>query len=218
MKDKCKLFLVKQWETTSEIKMEKEVAIWLGNIYDSVEPQAIHWLHKQATVHPTVVYYRCPTDTCCLVTHEVVHVSNDFKHDAHLVEKFQAVTMEVLKEHNMEICKIIKFNNQALSQYKNKTSFDYLTKVQNPTMHCFFGVRHGKGPCDACTGHVKQAVKHRIKSGTSTVDTAEAFYEAAKEHLKTEKSKPGKCVHFKQTFHFMNKIPNRPKAHTYSCA
>ena len=75
-------------------------------------------------------------------------------------------------------------------------------------------MKHGKGPCDACTGHVKQAVKHLIKSGTSTVDTAEAFYEAAKEHLAMKKSKPVKCVHFKQTFHFMNKIPNRPKANT----
>ena len=119
-----------------------------------------------------------------------------------------------MKEYKVEIHKIIKFSDQAPSQYKNKTSFDYLTKVQKPTMHCFFGVRHGKGPCDACTGCVKQAVKCLIKSGTSTVDTAEAFYKAAKDHLTTEKSKPGKCVHFKQTFHFTNKIPNRPKANT----
>ena len=103
------------------------------------EPQAIHWLHKQATIHPTVVYYRCPTYNCCLVMHEVVHVSNDLKHDTHLVEKFQAVTMEVLKEHKVEIHKIIKFTDQAPSQCKNKTSFDYLTKVQKPTMHFFFG-------------------------------------------------------------------------------
>ena len=120
--------------------------------------------------------------------------------------------MEVLKENKVEIHKIIKFSDQAPSQYKSKTSFDYLTKVQKPTMHCFVGVRHGKGPCDACTGCVKQVVKHLIKSGTSTVDTAEAFYEAAKQHLTMEKSKPGKSVHFKQTFHFTNKIPNRPKA------
>ena len=50
------------------------------------EPQAIHWLHKQATLHPTVVHYKCPVDDCHTVTHEVVHISNDLKHDAHLVE------------------------------------------------------------------------------------------------------------------------------------
>ena len=127
------------------------------------------------------------------------------------MEKFQAVTMEVLKKHKVEVHKIIKFSDQAPSQYKNKTSFDYLTKVQQPTMHCFFGVRHGKGPCDACTGCVKQAVKHLVKSDTSIVDTVESFYETAKEHLTKEKSKPGKCVHFKQTFHFTNKIPTDQK-------
>ena len=50
------------------------------------EPQAIHWLHKQATLHPTVVHYKCPVDDCHTVTHEVVHISNDLKHNAHLVE------------------------------------------------------------------------------------------------------------------------------------
>ena len=168
------------------------------------EPQALHWLHKQATIHPTVVYYRCHTDYCGLVTHEVVHVSNDLKPDTHLVEKFQSVMMDVLKEHKVEIHKIIKFSDQAPSQYKNNTSLDYLTKKQKPTMHCFFCVRHGKGPCDACTGHVKQAIKCLVKAGTSVVDTVEAFYETAKEHLTTQKAKPRKCVHFKQTFHFMN--------------
>ena len=123
------------------------------------EPSAIHWLHKQTTLHPTIVYYRCPHNNYCLVTHEVVHVSNDLKHDAHLVDKFHTTTMDVLKQHNVLVRKIFKFSDQAPSQYKNKTSFDYLSKVELPTMHCFYGVQHGKGPCDACTGRVKQSIK-----------------------------------------------------------
>ena len=75
----------------------------------------------------------------------------------------------------------------------------------------FYGVRHGKGPCDACTGHVKQAMVRLVKSGTSIADTPEAFYAEAKKHLTTENSKPGKCVHFRQTFHFTSKLANRPK-------
>ena len=72
------------------------------------EPQAIHWLHKQATLHPTVVHYKCPVDDCHTVTHEVVHISNDLKHDAHLVEKFHQTTMKVLKDQNVEVRKIVK--------------------------------------------------------------------------------------------------------------
>ena len=80
------------------------------------EPQALHWLHKQATLHPTVVHYKCPVDTCHAVTPEVVHISNDLKHDMHLVEKFPNATMKVLKDHNVEVHKIIKFTDQAPSQ------------------------------------------------------------------------------------------------------
>ena len=151
------------------------------------EPSAIHWLHKQTTLHPTIVYYRCPHTNCCLVTYKVVHVSNDLKHDAHLVDKFHTTTMDVLKQHNVPVHKIFKFSDRAPSQYKNKTSFDYLSKVELPTMHCFYGVQHGKGPCDACTGRVKQSIKQLVKSNTCIVDTPEAFFKVAKEHLTTEK-------------------------------
>ena len=144
------------------------------------EPQAIHWLHKQATLHPNVVHYRCPVDDCCTVTHEIVHVSNDLKHDTHLVEKLNITTMQVLRENNVPVHKIIKFTDQAPSQYKNKTSFGYLTKSEIPTMYCFYGVKHGKGPCDACTGCVKQAMVRLVKSGTSIAGTPETFYAEAK--------------------------------------
>ena len=60
------------------------------------EPQAIHWLHKQVTLHLTVVHYHCPVDDCYTVAHEIVHVSNSLKHDAHSVEKINITTMQVL--------------------------------------------------------------------------------------------------------------------------
>ena len=53
------------------------------------EPQGLQWILVQIALHPTVVHYRCPIDNCHLVTHEVVHVSDNLKHHAHLVEKFQ---------------------------------------------------------------------------------------------------------------------------------
>ena len=34
------------------------------------EPQGLHWVLPQVTLHPTVVHYRCPVDNCHLVTHE----------------------------------------------------------------------------------------------------------------------------------------------------
>ena len=59
-------------------------------------PSAIDWLHKQTTIHLTVV-----------------HVSNDLKHDAYLVEKFHATTMNVLEQDNLLVHQNIKFGDQT---------------------------------------------------------------------------------------------------------
>ena len=56
------------------------------------------WGHKQVTLHPTVAYYTCPNEVCSkLVTHEVVHVSDDLKHDAHLVKRFHTKTVQKIQ-------------------------------------------------------------------------------------------------------------------------
>ena len=48
------------------------------------EIQAMHWCHEQVTLHPSCMTYRCPIEGCNqLVSHEVVHISADLKHDAH---------------------------------------------------------------------------------------------------------------------------------------
>ena len=40
------------------------------------KPQGMHWEHKQVTLHPTVVYFRCK-DCNNISTHEIGHISND---------------------------------------------------------------------------------------------------------------------------------------------
>ena len=87
------------------------------------EVQGLHWVHKQVTLMPTVTHYHCVK---CeqLVTHEIVHVTDDLKHDAHLVNLFMSKSIEVLRGNNVDIHKIIKFTYQAPSQYKNKTAFN----------------------------------------------------------------------------------------------
>ena len=87
--------------------------------------------------------------------HEIVHISDDLKHDAHLVKKFQQSNLEVLNKRGVAVHKIIEFTDQAPRQYKNKTAFRYLCQSNIPTDRNYFGVRHGKGPCDACTGRIK---------------------------------------------------------------
>ena len=110
--------------------------------------------------------------------HEVVHISDDMKHDAHIVKNFRTRTIEALQKNNIAVHKIIQFTDQAPSQYKNKTAFHYLAENTIPTQCHFFGVRRGKGPCDAHTGRVKRAITRLVKNETEVVNSATTFHEA----------------------------------------
>ena len=121
------------------------------------ECQGLHWRHKQLTIMPTIVHYRC-TKCNQLVTYEIVHITDDMKHNAHMVKIFTERSISILKQNNINIHKIIKFMDQSTSQYKNKTAFNYLANCDIPIQKNYFGVRHGKSSCDAYTGRVKQGV------------------------------------------------------------
>ena len=74
----------------------------------------------------------------------------------------------------------------------------------------FFGVRHGKGPCDGCAGRVKQQVSSLVKTEEFVVNSALSFYKVC--HSKLQKNPvPNECSHFVQTFYFTLKLPTRPK-------
>ena len=105
------------------------------------------------TLHHSCITYRCPVRDCKqVVLNEIVHITDDLKHDAHLVKKFQAANVELLQKCGVQIRKIIEFTDQAPSQYINRSAFRYLSQEKIPTERNFLGVRHGKGPCDACAG------------------------------------------------------------------
>ena len=156
--------------------------------------QGLHWVHKQVTLMPTVAHFHCVK---CeqLVTHEIVHISDDLKHDAHLVKLFTSKSIEVLKANKVEIHKIIEFMDKAPSHYKNKTAFNYLANSKIPTQRNYFGTRHGKSSCDACTGRVKQGVSRLVKSGQAVIDDAQFFYDTCILHLQKPLVQSDECQH-----------------------
>ena len=83
------------------------------------EVQGLHWSHTQVTIHPSCISYRCPVLGCNqIVLHEVVHFSDDLKHDAHQVKKFQQANIALLKKCGVDICKIIEFTDQASTKIR----------------------------------------------------------------------------------------------------
>ena len=70
------------------------------------EPQGLHWLYQQVTLHPSVAMYTCKQPGCNkLVMHEVVHPSDDLRHDAHIVKNFRARTVEALQKTTLQYIK-----------------------------------------------------------------------------------------------------------------
>ena len=175
------------------------------------EIQAMHWCHEQVTLHPSCISYRCPIEGCnCIVLHEIVHISDDLKHDAHLVKRFQSANLQILQKRGVDIRKIVKSVNQAPSQYKNKSAFRYLSQEKIPTIRNFFGVRHGKGPCDACAGRIKGRLATLVKTEECIVNTPRSCFDACKEKFKTQWPKKKECCHYMLTFNYMQKIGTRP--------
>ena len=170
------------------------------------EVQALHWRHKQVTEMPTVVHYRC--EKCHqLTSHEIIHVSEELKHDAHLAKAFTSRTLSVLRQNKVQICKIIEFTDQAPSQYKNKTAFNHLSSYNIPIQKNYFEARHGKSFCDACTGRVKQGVTRLVQSEQEVVNDVCTFYEACIKHLqKPLVESEDKCQNYILTFEYHNKL------------
>ena len=113
------------------------------------------------TLHPSCITYRCPFRDCNQVV--LVHITDHLKHDAHLVKKFQTANVQLLQKCGVQIRKIIEFTDQAPSQCKNRSAFQYLSQETILTERIFFGVRYGKGPCDAYAGRVKTQLTNLVK-------------------------------------------------------
>ena len=80
----------------------------------------------------------------------------------------------------------------------------------------FFGVWHGKGPCDACAGRVKSGITNLVKTQEYVINDAATCFEAAKANLESEWPGDGECKHYMLTFHFMKKNNKRPDTKKWS--
>ena len=123
---------------------------------------------------------------------------------------FTEKSIKVLQNNNVNICKIIKFTDQAPSQYKNKTAFNYFSSSKILTQKNYFGVRHGKSSCNAYTGRVKQGVTRLVKNGDAVVNSAETFYDTCVKHLEKPMETSDKCQNYMLTFQLHRKVCLRP--------
>ena len=128
------------------------------------EALASHWDDPQLTIHPTCVFYHCPT---CpkLVKEDIIHISMDKSHDKNGVNQFISTTIQHLKDKGITITEIIEFTDHSTLQYKSKFTFHNMTKLDIPCTRHYFGVKHRKGPSDRAGGNFKRTIRCTVKAG-----------------------------------------------------
>ncbi|XP_069117201.1 uncharacterized protein [Argopecten irradians] len=164
------------------------------------EPQFLFWSHHQITVHPIVCYYKCSQGTCKeIVKEDLVFLSDDITHDAHAVSRFEEEAIEYLTKKGVSCKKLVEFTDGCSSQYKSKMPFEYICTTQGTEVQrCYFGSRHGKGPCDQVIAVVKNNLARAVKMRRVVISNAEeAFHylNARNEGKVDAKEENEKCQH-----------------------
>lgn len=123
--------------------------------------QSYHWSPKQATVHPTVIYYKDSDNL--LQRKSLIFISDDLEHDVPLVRKFQERVSNFIKENLPQIDEVEYVTDGCSSQYKSKGYFKLLANHEKDfglkATHSYYATSHGKSQCDADGGSVKRVAR-----------------------------------------------------------
>ena len=172
------------------------------------EVQAAHWHHNQATVHPTVTYYKC---LACeeRVTESLVFITSDKTHDYNAVHVFTARAVEHLKTaRGVKVDHIVQWTDGCGSQYKSKGPFaDISCAIEDfgATMERnFFGSRHGKGPSDGESAVVKSHASRAVKAGNVVIANAADLYGYCQSSQLNKQPPTHGCGHSLRSFFFVS--------------
>lgn len=133
------------------------------------EVQSAHWYHEQATLHPTVLWYKKDGN---ILRHTVAAISDDKTHDSHAVDHFYRLAVKVVEEiTDIDFQHHIQWTDGCATQYKCRTAFYYLICTDN-MMRNFFESGHGKGPSDGESGVIKNRATTAVKAGKVVVRNA----------------------------------------------
>ena len=170
------------------------------------EPQSAHWHHRQVTMHPIVIYYRCPIDGCVkVVKEELIFFTNDLQHDAYAVKAFEDRMIRYCRSSGIQLKRLIVFSDNCGVQYKSKVPFDLLSKRTFPVIRNFYGQYHGKGPADAAIGRINKLLKAHVASGRCTLQSASDLLLHCKKNKSLCPDKPPmqECWHVQRVQFFL---------------
>ena len=175
--------------------------------------QATHWVNNQATLFPMVSWYPCTTcEGHEIIRESIVIISDDLKHDANAVHKFQQVAYEHIKERrSINIERAIEFSDGASSQFKSRMPFCDLSHSNSdfgfPIERNFFGSRHGKNDSDGVSGIVKRILRCAILSDRAVITSAFDMHAYLEEnYTKPATDAQGRCLHIRRHFIYVSSL------------
>ena len=123
------------------------------SIFYQQEISSAHWMKNLITVHPFVVFYKCPDcgDGAKTVSDVLVFLTDDTHPDHHAVQEFMTKALKFMKEErDVPFSKVYEYTDGCSAQYKSRgplvdISFgeaDFRIKRER----LYFGSCHGKGP------------------------------------------------------------------------
>ena len=142
------------------------------------EVQSAYWNATSVTLHPTVIYRK---DKEGGLEHEnIVFVSEVLQHNATMVLAIIEKIVKHVKTDNNNVKAIHFWTDSPTSQYRNKTIFDFVSRMDTQygikgSWH-YFESGHGKGPCDGVGGTTKRNADNAIKQQKATIQDADDFF------------------------------------------
>ena len=159
------------------------------------EPSSVHWIHRQVTLHPSVVFFLCPGCGKVIIKEEIFHITSDLNHGWRGVDHFMCLNLNHLKSKGVKIERIHDFTDNAASQYQSRFIWNHLSHSEIPWCRHYFAPNHGKAASDRASGFFKSFIHDNILSQNVILKNIDVLNKFAVRYLQKQPSGKNVCLH-----------------------
>ena len=177
------------------------------------EIQSAYFHRNQVTLHPVIMYFKCPRGCGELVADEFMCISPDLMHDSLAAHRYLREGIKHLQANEIPIEKGYFFSDNCTSQFKCYKVFQLMSKLGKKfqiTVEChYFGAGHGKSRADGWTGRFKMWTEKAIRAKEASLNDAFDLYTWAKRKLTSKvniANSPGMCTHYQRSVELVTDI------------
>lgn len=169
------------------------------------EAQGGHYNRRQSAIFPFVCNYLC--NFCsALVTHEIVCISDDLKHDAYAIREFEIQAIKLLRKHGVQVDTFYEWCDNCSSEFKSRMPFFLLSLMGVKIVRSFWGENHGKGPADAVIGRVSQVMRSAIARNKTSISHGMDMVLYLQSQSGGDQIHHNLCQHYKKSYIYIDAI------------